>query len=176
MNALVFAAWLLSSTADAGSAHPITEKNWRTHVDVVAIRTLVEGIERELKEKKLTGARSVPGCINYSGDHARELVQDGKGRARIFVLEVGSGDSMATARHYYDDAGRLRFVFIRLGAVPDAHAEKRLYFSPEGRRIWETDQHIRGPDPWGRRVWPEGDLVRDPHARYQRVEKSCDRL
>jgi hypothetical protein len=176
VNALTFAAWLVTSALDAGSAQPITERNWRTHEEVVAIRRLVEGIEGELKAKKLRGARSEPGCINYSGDHTRELFQDGKGRARILVIEEGSGDSMVTARHYYDDAGRLRFVFIRLGAVPDGHAEKRLYFSPDGRRIWETDQHIRGHNPWGRQVWPDEKLVRDPQVRFHRVEQSCSRL
>lgn len=175
MNALALAAWLVASAGDAGSAGPITEKNWRTHEEIVAIRRLVEGIEQDLKAKKLRGARSEPGCINYSGDYTRELFQDEKGRARIFVLEEGSGDSMQSARHYYDEAGRLRFVFIRMGAVPDAHAEKRLYFAPDGRRIWETDQHLQGPDPWARQVWPDEALVRDPQARFKRVEQRCDR-
>jgi hypothetical protein len=176
VNALALAAWLVTHAADAGTAQPITEKNWRSHEEIVAIRKIVEPVEQALKANALRRARTEPGCINYSGDYTRELFRDQRGRARIFVLEEGSGDSLVSARHYYDEAGRLRFVFIRMGAVPDGHAEKRVYFSAEGRRIWETHEHLRGYDPWGNKTWPDDALVRDPEARFKRVEEKCEKL
>jgi hypothetical protein len=96
-------------------------------------------------------------CEPYE-DTARTIAADSKGMVRFYRNEGGSEDSALTWEHYYDEGGRLRFVFITGGAVNGSKLEHRIYFDETGKRIWEDQVYKKGPGYTFPEVWPDEQL------------------
>lgn len=166
---------LLLQAAPADAPQPVTRKNLRTHPEIGLVRTEYELIERALSEGRLTQETSeFPDCLMYEGDLKRSVWRDDRGRIRLLVAEQGSDDSTVTLRHSYDDAGRLRFVFITGGAVNDSKLEHRVWLSPLGKRLWEEHKYVAGPGYTFPRVWPDKELATNATERWSRALR-CER-
>jgi hypothetical protein len=152
-SAAFVAPGALSQDADA-----ITSANWQQHPKIKAVRSIVESINTGLKRAALKiSIRRFEYCEPYI-DTLRKLAVDSKGVPRLYEKQAGSDDSSLTWQHYYDDAGRLRFVFITGGAVNGSQLEHRIYFDDGGKRIWEDHKYVKGPGYTFPEVWPDEQL------------------
>lgn len=119
--------------ADAGAPRP-TAKTWRHHPDVEAARAVFTEVRAALETGALTTKESTA-CEQFS---TFALSTDAKGTVRLFVRAFGSEDSSHRVDAYYDEAGRLRFVFVRVGAVPAAWVEARWWLDEAGGVVWTS--------------------------------------
>lgn len=92
---------------------------------------------------------------------------------RRYEKQAGSEDSSLTWQHYYDDSGRLRFVFISGGAVNGARLEHRIYFDESGQRAWESHQYLKGPHYSFPKVWPDEQLQKVDPAKAFSAPSPC---
>ncbi len=146
---------------------PITEKNWRSHPSIWAIRSLVEKNEAAIdgrkwhrEDKKVCSSEELseqPFGIDVT------VVRDQRGGIRKYVKVSGTDDSAYTLEHQYDDRGRLRFALATAGAVNMSYETYRLYFAEDGREIW---RHVSSSGPGYTFMrppeFPDAMLVRDP--------------
>jgi hypothetical protein len=159
--ALIAVCLLLPSLAAAEDA-PITKKNWRTHPRIVEIRKMVEAVDQAIKADAFK-QKTKSLCEAPSLDMDRTVVLDTKARVRKYQTEGGSEDSAYQLSTYYDEAGRMRFVYGHSGAVSDSTVEHRLYFDESGKLLWK-DRKTTGPGYTWIQGWPENALPRDPIA------------
>ncbi|MBL8909122.1 MAG: hypothetical protein JNM17_00325 [Archangium sp.] len=75
-----------------------------------------------------------------------ETWTDAAGVVRLLVWEFGSEDSAHRAENYFDANGKLRFLFVKVGAVPDAHVEARWWFDDAGK-IAQKKRKVSGEGP-----------------------------
>jgi hypothetical protein len=145
----------------------ITKANWQQHPKIKAIRSIVQSVKTGITSKKLTSKkRTFEYCEPYA-DTVRLVATDSSGRPRFYQAEGGSEDSSLKFEHYYDERGRLRFVFITGGAVNGSELEHRIYFDETGKRIWEEQTFKKGPGYTWPEVWPEDQLqISDPGAKF----------
>lgn len=87
-----------------------------------------------------------------------ETWSDARGVIRLLVWSFGSEDSAHTAANYFDASGKLRFFFVKVGAVPDAHVEARWWFDEHGkiakqaRKFWGEGPGYYANEPGEYRV------------------------
>jgi hypothetical protein len=77
---------------------------------------------------------------------------------------------MLTFRHYYDDAGRLRFVFVTGGAINGSRMEERIYLDQRGKLLRDDRKWTEGPG------YPFVDFVKAgvlAHNPRHAFEKNC---
>jgi hypothetical protein len=156
-NNLLFALIILclSYGAVATQEQKITASNWQQHPRIREVRTMVNSIDADLKKKSLrVSQRQFEYCEPYE-DTLRKMAVDAKGVVRLYENQAGSEDSALTWQHYYDQAGRLRFVFISGGAANGAQLEHRIYFDESGKRLWEDHKYVKGNEYTFPEVWPE---------------------
>ncbi len=155
---LVFNFLMLSvcfSFTAVAQEEKITSSNWQHHPKINQVRAIVNAIDASLKNKSLkVSKREFDYCEPYE-DTIRIIAVDSKGVVRRYESQAGSDDSALTFRHYYDDTGRLRFVFITGGAANGTQLEHRIYFDESGNRIWEDHKYVKGPGYTWPEVWPE---------------------
>jgi hypothetical protein len=136
----------------------ITKANWQQHPKIKQVRSIVQTVKAGMSRKTFsTKKRVFEYCEPYE-DTERTLATDGRGRARFYKNAGGSDDSSLTWEHYYDETGRLRFVFITGGAANGSQLEHRIYFDGAGKRIWEEQTYKKGPGYTFPEVWPEEQL------------------
>jgi hypothetical protein len=137
---------------------PLNPAHWQADSEVQDIRKIVASINAGLKRGAFKiSQRKFDYCEPYE-DTLRRIALDDKGIARSYVKEGGSDDSALKWEHYYDSAGRLRFVFITGGAVNGSELEHRIYFDEAGRRIREEQKYVKGPGYTFPEKWPDEDL------------------
>jgi len=140
----------------AQDADIVTAKNWQQHPKIKAVRIIVESIRAGLKRGAFKiSVRKFEYCESYE-DALRKMAVDSKRAVRLYENQAGSDDSALTWEHYYDEAGRLRFVFITGGASNGAQLEHRIYFDESGKRIWEEQKYVKGPKYYGNYPLTEG--------------------
>ena len=146
---------------------PITKANWNQHPKIKAVRAIVAAVDTGITRKTLkVSGRKFEYCEPYA-DTVRKKAVDAKGLVRMYEKQGGSDDSSLTWKHFYDESGRLRFVFITGGAVNGAQLEHRIYFDEDGRRIWEEHKYVKGPQYTFPEVWPDDQLqLHDPAAAF----------
>jgi hypothetical protein len=179
------AGQLLSSTALAVSpvepkllaraqeGEEITKANWQQHPKIRAIRAGVELVKAGLSKGSFKlSKREFEYCQSYE-DTAREMAVDSRGLVRWYKTQAGSDDSALSLEHYYDQAGRLCFVFISGGAANGSDLEHRIYFDAKGQRIWEVHQYIKGPGYTFPEVWPDEKLQKSDPARAFAATSRC---
>lgn len=155
-SAMVRASQTLSdATGLAQDEDTITSKNWSQHPKIKMVRRIVESINAGLKTRAFkTSVRKFEYCESYE-DTLRKMAVDSKGIVRRYENQAGSDDPALTWQHYYDEVGRLRFVFITGGAANGSQLEHRIYFDESGKRIWEEQKYVKGPKYTWPEVWPE---------------------
>ena len=149
-----------------GAADEVTKDNWRQHPKIKEVRGIYEEVKAGLGRKSLmVKKRSFEYCEPYE-DSVRVIGTDARGRVRFYQKEGGSDDSALKFEHYYDETGRLRFVFITGGAVSGSTLEHRIYFDADGKRIWEERTSTAPGYTWPE-VWPDEELqTGDPAAKF----------
>ena len=140
--------------------------------DVASARAVYQQVEhlrqsRRLQLSQQAGADTDAGearcgCAPYGATTACTLGRDAQGVARWFEREGGSSDSLIRERLYYDSQGRLRFIFVHMGAVNGTVQEQRLYFSPSGQRVRASFKTVSGPGYTFPRQWPAQYELRQP--------------
>ena len=154
---ILFAVIILSGSfgARAMQEEKITASNWQRHPKILQVRAIVNSIDASIKKGSFKiSKREFEYCESYE-DTLRKMAVDSKGVVRRYENEAGSDDSALTWRHYYDQLGHLRFVFITGGAANGAQLEHRIYFDESGKRLWEDHKYIKGPGYTWPEVWPE---------------------
>jgi len=105
----------------------ITSANWRQHPKIKAVRSVVESVTAGLSKGLFkVSQREFEYCEPYE-DTLRKIAFDAKETVLYYEKQGGSEDSSLTFNHYYDEAGRLRFVFIKGGATSGSKLEHRIY-------------------------------------------------
>ena len=151
----------------------ITSANWRQHPKIKAVRSVVESVnEGKTKGAFKNSVRKFEYCEPYE-DTLRGVAVDSKGVVRWYRKEAGSEDSSLDWEHYYDEAGRLRFVFISGGSVNGAKLEHRIYFDESGKRIWEEHKYVKGPGYTFPEVWPDEQLQKSDPAKSFAATSPC---
>jgi hypothetical protein len=149
-----------------GAVGEVTKDNWRQHPKIKEVRSIYQAVKAGMDGKSLTAKRRSFEYCEPGEDTLRVIGTDAQGRVRFYQTEGGSDDSSLKFDHYYDEAGRLRFVFITGGAVSGSKLEQRIYFDADGKRIWE-EQHATAPGYTWPEVWPEDQLqISDPAAKF----------
>jgi len=151
---LVVEAHTLAQNPDA-----ITKANWQQHPKIKAVRGIVESVNDGLKSGTLkVSERKLDVCEEI----VRKLAVDSDGVVRRYEKQWEAEDLKLTFEHYYDEAGRLRFVFISgwiyPGPVKGSKLEHRIYLDETGKRIWEQNKFVEGPGAPAQdfmKVWPD---------------------
>ena len=154
---ILFATTILCGSfgARATQEEKITASNWQRHPKIIQVRAIVDSINAGIRKGAFKiSKREFEYCESYE-DTMRKMAVDSKGVVRRYENEAGSDDSMLTWQHYYDQLGRLRFVFISGGAANGAQLEHRIYFDEDGKRLWEEHKYVKGPGYTWPEVWPE---------------------
>jgi hypothetical protein len=157
----------LPAVAQVTKAVQVTKANWNEHPKIKAVRAIVASINAGLSKKTLkVSVRKFEYCEPYE-DTLRRKAVNSKGLVRMYETQAGSDDSSLTWKHFYDEAGRLRFVFITGGATNGAELEHRIYFDEDGKRIWEEHKYVKGPEYTFPEVWPDDQLqLKDPAGAF----------
>jgi hypothetical protein len=135
----------------------LTARDWKGSPEIEAVRGIVREIDRKVRAGKLqVSARPFQSC-GPSEDAERRIYAGSDGRAAKFVRQAGGAEAALTFEEYYDEAGRLRYVFIHGGAVNGALLEHRIWLDAEGNRLWEEQKLRRGSYPFPT-AWPDRDL------------------
>jgi hypothetical protein len=155
----------VSSKQETGGE--ITKANRQQHPKIKAIRAIVQAVKTGMTRKSFTTRKRTFEYCEPGEDTLRILAIDSRSRARFYKTEGGSEDSSLKFEHYYDERGRLRFVFITGGAVNGSQMEHRIYFDETGKRIWEEQTLKKGPGYTWPEVWPDDQLqINDPAAKF----------
>ncbi|MBD0326633.1 MAG: hypothetical protein ICV68_09385, partial [Pyrinomonadaceae bacterium] len=126
-----------NASPSSSQEQEVTKANWQQHPKIKAVRSVVQTVKTGLSRKSFkVRTREFEYCEPYE-DGLRTLAIDANGRVRYYEKQAGSDDSALKWEHYYDESGRLRFVFITGGAANGSTLEHRIYFDEMGKRIWE---------------------------------------
>jgi hypothetical protein len=123
----------------------ITEKNWRQHPKIVAIRKIVSAVDAGLKQGSLKISQRKFECGN--GPLLRRIARDAKGVVKWYE-DYGfgeSGDASGDNHYYYDHSVHLRFVLINIDAVNGTRQQLRAYFDESGKLLKQTYRRVTGP-------------------------------
>jgi hypothetical protein len=151
----------------------VTKANWQQHPKIKAVRAIVDSINAGLNQRTFkVSERKFEYCEPYE-DTDRKMAVDSRGVVRMYEKQAGSDDSSVTWKHYYDEAGRLRFVFIAAGAVNGSKLEQRIYFDETGKRIWEDHKYLKGPGYTFPEVWPDDQLQIKDAAQAFAASSPC---
>jgi hypothetical protein len=155
---------------------PVNPANWQADSQIQDIRKIVATINTGLKRHAFkVSQRKFEYCEPYE-DTLRRIAIDDKGIARSYVKEGGSDDSALKWEHYYDSAGRLRFVFITGGAVNGSELEHRIYFDEGGHRIREEQKYVKGPGYTFPEKWPDEQLQSANARKAFAASSSCPEI
>lgn len=143
-------------------AEPITANNWQKHPDIIAIRDIFNAVQSDkASDQLIKKSRIFEYCKPYV-DMERHLYTNQQGSPRLYIFSGGSEDSSVTTETYYDTQGRLRFAFIRAGAVNNTTIEHRIYFSIKGKKLWENRKQLTGEGYTFPELWPINTLPKKP--------------
>ena len=126
-------------------AHPAlgqTQAGAQRDSAIAAVRAVFQEVEASVKANHFVQHDTTVACGEDSLNQSFAMWRDSAGVVRLFDAEVGSDDSAERASYYYDARGRLRFIFVRYGAVVGAHMEERVYYDEnrhELRRLREEN-------------------------------------
>lgn len=166
----------MPAAAQATKDGQVTSANWQKHPKIQAVRAIVASVNAGLSKKTLkVSVRKFEYCEPYE-DTLRRKAVDSKGLVRMYETQAGSDDSSLTWQHFYDEAGRLRFVFITGGATNGAQLEHRIYFDEDGKRIWEEHKYKKGPEYTFPAVWPDDQLQKKNPAGAYAKKSPCPEL
>lgn len=130
--------------------------------EIRQIDRMYDAIRARIRAKRLIESkRKFEYCEPYA-DALRVMHTDNQGVVRHYSVEGGSEDSSVRRDFYYDDQGRLRFALIEGRAANETLMRYRVYCDRHGRRIHESQKHVRGPGYPFPSALSEQDLIRTP--------------
>src|SRR6266545_507172 len=149
----------------------VTKANWRQHPKIKAVRAIVSSVNAGWKKGAFkTSERSFEKCGDIFTEF-RRLTVDSKGVVRRYEFAYTAEDEGRSDHYYYDDSGRLRFVFI-LGSSGNGKYEHRIYFDEKGKRLWED---VKGAGHFWPGVWPDEELHKTDAAKDFADSSRCAR-
>jgi hypothetical protein len=152
------AASAIAAPRPSSQSDEINKANWQQHPKIKAARAVVQTVKNGLSRKSFkVRTREFEYCEPYQ-DARRVIATDKSGRVRYYEKQAGSDDSALKWEHYYDELGRLRFVFITGGAANGSELEHRIYFDEGGARIWEEQKYTKGEGYTFPTIWPAEEL------------------
>lgn len=159
---------LLAAAAAIAADQPVTKTNWIRHPRIEAIRALVQRIDAAVAAHRYRPeARSIE-CDEGRTQHDEAIERDPSGKIRKLQRSFGSDDSAYRISGYYDEAGRLRFVFATRGAAAtDSSGEFRLYYAEDGTLLWRNDRNTGIGYTWIA-DFPDAFVVRDADADWKK--------
>ncbi len=164
------------STQQNGAGEKVTKSNWQRHPKIRSARAVFQAVKSGLSTKAFTvRTRRFEYCEPYE-DGSRMIATDARGRVRYYEKQAGSEDSALKWEHYYDEAGRLRFVFITGGAANGSELEHRIYFDEDGKRIWEEQKYTKGPGYTFPTTWPGEQLHFNDAATAFSAKSHCPEI
>ena len=141
------------------------------HPKIRTVRSLYRSIENDISAGRMKkNERTFQSCEGGLSED-RIVYLDAQNRVRKYVRQGGSDDSTLTFRHYYDDAGRLRFVFVTGGAINGSIMEERIYLDHHGKLIRDDRKWTTGPGYPFVDFVEAGLLQRDPRHAF---EQNCN--
>ena len=146
----------------SGSAGPVTAAITKTNSErqpkVQEIRKMVNSVNLGMTKGILkTSQKRFEDCEG-GYEVYRRITVDANGVVRRYETQGGSEDHLLTFQHYYDESGRISFVFIIGGAVNGTRIQHRIYFDENGKRIWEAHKNVTGPGYPGFSDYPNDEL------------------
>jgi hypothetical protein len=155
---------VVEASALTQESKAITSTNWQQHPKIKTVRSIVESVNAGLRKGvfKISVRRFACEELRYD-DSERKMAVDSKGVVRWYQKFAGGEDSSLNWEHYYDEAGRLRFVLISGRALTTdlTKLEHRVYFDESGKRIWEEHKYVQRTAYSFPEVWPD-DQNRKP--------------
>lgn len=126
--------------------HEITEANWRTHPQIQAVRQTVTAINAAIKRREFKRSERKLDCGGGDdlGFVLKRLARGKNGVARWFQEYSQGQDASWDFYYYYDEDGRVRFVFALARAANGTREQLRIYFDETGKRIWQR-RNLQGP-------------------------------
>ncbi len=161
----------------------ITENNWRVHPRIVEIRKIYEEIRKALDNKSLTYlekdfSKLPRSCRGTYPIEKLAVAYDKKGNVRLYIhAQRISHDDLQTDEYYYDQNGKLRFVFMTNKSDVYAKIENRVYVSTTGKVFWDVKKEAK--------EITYGEITSDPYQikeltnkgikeRIEKTEVTCE--
>jgi len=141
---------------------------------IVAIRKIVNSVNISLKRGSYkTSMREFESC-GESYFTRKRIARTAKGVAAWYQDYSEYEDSSYNFDYYYDEQGRLRFVFANARAGNGTRDQHRIYFDETGNRIWEANELVKGPGCPGcfQDPYPASELALDPSQAFASL-KGC---
>ena len=146
----------------------VNQQNWTKHPLILEIDKIKDEIDKEISAKKYQQKEK---SIEFSEPWvptSKVVYLKEDNNTIKYTQEAGSDDSALRYQYYYDDLGKLRFVMISGGAVNGSELEHKIYFSSDGKRIWETHRYLKGPGYSFPEIWPEEEIVFNPKDEFEK--------
>jgi YD repeat-containing protein len=127
------------------------------------VRAVYQDVTRAAAAAQLARRDSTVQCSPDDLEQEVTRWTDPAGRIRQLTWAAGSDDHAQTQRFYYDEAGRLRFIFVSRGAVNGTQQEERVYYASDGRLLRRLLTEVHGPGyPFGEAepVWRPAEWLR----------------
>jgi hypothetical protein len=152
----------------------ISDKNWQKHPKIIAIRRIVNSDSAGVRN----GAFKTEHRVCDTGWFSRlRIARDSKGIVRWYQNYGEGEDSSRDDNHYYDDAGRLRFVLMTTYAANGTREQHRAYFDETGRLIYHGRRLLKGPGYFGPQVDDLKKLVEmDPKKEFAEAGQGCKEI
>ncbi len=172
MATLVIPVGLLAAKLDHSAT--ITEQNWSNHPRIVEIRKIYEEIRAALDNKSLTYAEKdfskLPrSCRGTYPIEKLAIAYDKKGRVRLYIhAQRVSHDDLQTDEYYFDQDGKLRFVFMTNKSGIYATIENRVYVSATGKVLWDVQKESK--------KITYGEITSDPYQIREFTNKGIKEL
>jgi hypothetical protein len=122
------------------------------------IRKLVNSVDRGMTKGIFkTSQKRFEDCED-GYEVYRRITVDAQGVVRRYETQGGTEDHLLTFQHYYDESGRISFVYIIGGAANGTRIQHRIYFDESGKRIFEAHKNVTGPGYPGFSDYPDDEL------------------
>ena len=164
MGSMSIALLLLAADGGVAAAPKISSKNWEHHPRVEASRAVFTEVRAALDAGTLTTRKTVDCTQEFS---ELTLATDAQSVVRYLLRDFGGSDSSHRVEAFYDAKGTLRFVFVRVGAVPSAWVEARYWLDEAGQLVWKA-RATGGEGPTYYANDPTEYLVKTPLAFFEK--------
>jgi len=170
-------------SAEQISIQDLTKRNWEHHPKILEIRRLYNEIQSKLKKNEFKYQQKEFSKLPRScrGTYPLEYIAvatDKGERVRLYtVAQRIAHDDLLTTENFYDESGRLRFVYMSNKSDELALIENRVYLDEQGKVFWDVKSEAKKLtfgeitlDPWMiRNATNEGVF-----EKFIRIEVKCE--
>jgi|GEM_PF-3393222 len=137
---LLASALLLWTQPRHAQAQPTARARAAAEREIAAVEAVYRAVERAT----LVRRDSTVQCPDELEEEVTRYV-DSAGTVRRLTWQGGTDDHAETHEFYYDQAGRLRFIFSSFRAVNGTGVEERVFYAPDRRLLRRRRNRIAGP-------------------------------